>query len=157
MKHGMLIGLITLLSTGLAQAAELLKVGDKLPTIALTTQHDKAYSFDNSVKRIIMSAEKQSAGMVTDLLDSKPASYLKDSQTVYLADMHRMPSLITKFVALPQLREKSYDIVLGREEADLAAFPREKGCLTLMSIKEQTIESLKFVCNEDELKTTMNP
>lgn len=157
MKHGMLIGLITLLSTGLVQAAEPLKVGDKLPNIALTTQHDKAYNFDNSVKRIIMSAEKQSAGLVTDLLDSKPASYLKDSQTVYLADMHRMPSLITKFVALPQLREKSYDIVLGREEADLAVFPREKGCLTLMSIKEQTIESLKFVCNEDELKTTMNP
>ncbi len=157
MKHGILIGLITLFSTGLAHAAEPLKAGDKLPNMALTTQHDKAFSFDNSVKRIIMSAEKQSAGMVTDLLDSKPASYLKDTQTVYLADMHRMPSLITKFVALPQLREKAYDIVLGREEADLAAFPREKGCLTLMSIKEQTIESLKFICNEDELKTTINP
>ncbi len=157
MKHGMLIGLITLLSIGLAQAAEPLKVGDKLPNIALTTQHDKAYSFDNSVKRVIMSAEKQSAGMVTDLLDSKSADYLTSTNTVYLADMHRMPSLITKFVALPQLREKSYDIVLGREEADLAMFPREKGCLTLMTVKEQTIESLKFVCSEDELKTMMNP
>lgn len=157
MKHGILIGLLTLLSTGLAQAAEALKAGDKLPNIALTTQHDKAFSFDNSVKRIIMSAEKQSAGMVTDLLDSKPASYLKDSQTVYLADMHRMPSLITKFVALPQLREKAYDIVLGREEADLAAFPREKGCLTLIALKEQRIESIKFLCTEDELKASMNP
>ena len=104
-----------------------------------------------------MSAEKQSAGLVTDLLDSKAASYLKDTNTVYLADMHRMPSLITKFVALPQLREKAYDIVLGREEADLASFPREKGCLTLMSIKEQTIESIKFLCTEDELKANMNP
>ncbi|MBD3766655.1 MAG: hypothetical protein IE928_01730 [Gammaproteobacteria bacterium] len=157
MKQGILIGLITLFSTGLAQAAEALKVGDKLPNITLTTQHDKAFSFDNGVKRIIMSVEKQSADMLTNLLDSKPASYLKDTQTIYLADIHRMPSLITKFVALPQLREKTYDIVLGREEADLATFPREKGCLTLMSIKEQTIESLRFICNEDELKTTMNP
>lgn len=157
MKHGMLIGLITLLSTGIVQAAELLKVGDKLPNIALTTQHDKAYNFDNSVKSIIMSAEKQSAGMVTDWLDSKPANYLKDTNTVYLADMHRMPSLITKFVALPQLREKAYDIVLGREEADLAQFPREKGCLTFMTIKEKSIESLKFVCSEHELKSTINP
>lgn len=157
MKHGMLIGLITLLSTGFAQAAELLKVGDKLPNIALTTQHDKAYSFDNSIKRIIMSAEKQSSTMLTNVLDSKPATYLKDTKTVYLADMHRMPSLITKFVALPQLREKAYDIVLGREEIDLAQFPREKGCLTLMTVKEQIIESLKFICGEDELKSSMNP
>lgn len=157
MKQRILIGLIALFSSGMTQAAELVKVGDKLPNIALTTQHDKAYGFDNSVKHIIMSAEKQSAGMVTDLLDSKPATYLKDTNTVYLADMHRMPSLITKFVALPQLREKAYDIVLGREEADLAQFPREKGCLTLMSVKEQTIESLKFICSEDELKASMNP
>lgn len=157
MKQRILIGLIALFSSGMTQAAELVKVGDKLPAIALTTQQDKAYSFDNSVKRIVMSAEKQSAGLVTDLLDSKAASYLKDTNTVYLADMHRMPSLITKFVALPQLREKAYDIVLGREEADLASFPREKGCLTLMSIKEQTIESIKFLCTEDELKANMNP
>lgn len=155
-KH-LIFGLCALLISPLSLAAELVKVGDKLPTIALTTQHDKPYSFDNSVKRVIMSAEKQSAGMVTDLLDSKPATYLKDSNMVYLADMHRMPSLITKFVALPQLREKSYDIVLGREEADLAQFPREKGCLTLMTVKEQTIESLKFICSEDELKSSMNP
>lgn len=157
MKQHIFISLMVLFSSGMTQAAELVKVGDKLPNIALTTQHDKAYGFDNSVKHIIMSAEKQSAGMVTDLLDSKPATYLKDTNTVYLADMHRMPSLITKFVALPQLREKAYDIVLGREEADLAQFPREKGCLTLMSVKEQTIESLKFICSEDELKASMNP
>ncbi len=157
MHRPILIGIISLIASSVVHAADLLKAGDKLPSIALTTQHDKAYSFDNSVKRIVMSAEKQSAGLVTDLLDSKAASYLKDTNTVYLADMHRMPSLITKFVALPQLREKAYDIVLGREEVDLASFPREKGCLTLMSIKEQTIESIKFLCTEDELKANMNP
>ena len=157
MKQGILISIIALFSTGLTQAAELLTVGAQLPSMTLTTQHDKAYSFDNSVKRIVMSAEKQSAGMVTELLDNKAASYLKETNTVYLADMHRMPSLITKFVALPQLREKTYDIVLGREEADLAAFPREKGCLTLIALKEQRIESIKFLCTEDELKASMNP
>lgn len=157
MKNSISIGLITLFSIGLAQAAELLKVGDKLPNIMLTNQHDKTYHFDNSVKRILMSAEKQSAGMVTDLLDTKPASYLKDTDTVYLADIHRMPSLITKFIALPQLREKAYDIVLGREAFDLAQFPREKGCLTLIAIKEQSIESLKYLCTEDALKSALIP
>jgi hypothetical protein len=157
MKYSLIIGLVALMSSSMASASDLLKVGDKLPTLTLTTQHDKTYSFDSSVKRIILSAEKQSAGMVTDLLDSKSANYLTENNMVYLADMHRMPSLITKFVALPQLREKAYDIVLGREQSDLASFPREKGCLTLMSIKDQTIDSLKFICNEDELKSSLNP
>ena len=140
-----------------AQAAELLAIGSTLPNLKLTSQHDKPAIIDAQTTRIIFSADKQTSSMVTDLLDTKPASYLTDTHSVYLADIHKMPSLISKFVAIPQLKERPYEIILGREEADMAMFPREKGCLTLLTVSAQKIDTIQFICREDALKNQITP
>jgi hypothetical protein len=57
--------------------------------------------------------------------------------------------------ALPSLREKKYSIALGREEADLAMFPRQKGCVTLLPVTEGKVGEIDFICVEDMLKVKL--
>jgi hypothetical protein len=133
-------------------AAETLKVGDMLPTLSLTDQHDKPAKIEPNITRIIFASDNGGASLVTAMLDSKEPTWLTQTNSVYLADIHKMPSLISKMFALPQLREKPYNITLGREEADLSMFARQKGCVAIIPVVNQKIGESVFACTEDALK-----
>jgi len=151
---------IALLAGAMATAAfavDTLKAGDALPALSLTDQQDKPAVIATHVTRVIFAADNTGASMVTALLDSHAPTWLTDTNSVYLADIHKMPSLIAKMFALPQLREKPYTIVLGREEADLAMFPRQKGCVSLLPMADGKVKEVVFLCNEDELKARLVP
>lgn len=135
-----------------AFAAELLKQGDNLPNLTLTDQHDKPAKIDHSIMRLIFAADNGGASLVTAMLDTKDSNWLTQTNSVYLADIHKMPSLISKMFALPQLREKPYTIVLGREEADLAMFARQKSCVAIIALSNMKIGDTTFACTEDALK-----
>jgi hypothetical protein len=133
-------------------AAETLKTGDVLPMISLTDQHDKPAKIEPNITRIIFASDNGGASLVTAMLDSKEPTWLTQTNSVYLADIHKMPSLISRMFALPQLREKPYNIILGREEADLAMFARQKGCVAIIPVLNQKIGESIFSCTEDALK-----
>jgi hypothetical protein len=152
MKTLLILSLIGGLFSSSCLAAEPLKQGDSLPTLTLTDQHDKPAKIDHSITRIIFAADNGAASLVTAMLDTKEPTWLTQTNSVYLADIHKMPSLISKMFALPQLREKPYTIVLGREEADLAMFARQKGCVAIITVANQKIGETTFACTEDALK-----
>jgi len=152
MKTLLILSLISGLFAGNCFAIEPLKQGDSLPNLSLTDQHDKPAKIDSSVTRLIFAADNGAASLVTAMLDTKEANWLIQNNSVYLADIHKMPSLISKMFALPQLREKPYTIILGREEADLAMFARQKGCVAIIPVTNQKIGETTFACTEDALK-----
>ncbi len=133
-------------------AAETLKAGDPLPTLALTDQHEKPAPISPDTRHLIFAAEKGASEMVTTLLDSKGAAWLKQTGGVYLADIHAMPGLVSRMFALPKLREKPYPIVLGRNEPDLAMIPHKKDCVTLIAVQDGKLGEVRYACTSDELK-----
>lgn len=155
MKTLLILSLIGGLLSSNCFAVEILKQGDSLPNLSLTDQHDKPAKIDSSVTRIIFAADNGAASLVTAMLDAKDANWLTQTNSVYLADIHKMPSLIAKMFALPQLREKPYTIILGREEADLAMFARQKGCVAIIPIANQKLGETTFACTEDTLKESV--
>jgi hypothetical protein len=148
--------LISSLFIGNSFAVDTLNQGDILPALLLTDQHDKPANIDENITRIIFAADNSAASMVTALLDTKSTDWLIQTHTVYLADIHKMPSLIAKLFALPKLREKPYSIILGREEADLAMFTRQKNCITVISVNNLKLGETHFACTEDSLKAAIN-
>jgi hypothetical protein len=152
MRTTLLSLLLGSLFIGNSFAAETLKVGDMLPTLSLMDQHDKPAKIEPTITRIIFASDNGGASLVTAMLDSKEATWLTQTNSVYLADIHKMPSLISKMFALPQLREKPYNIILGREEADLSMFARQKGCVAIIPVANQKIGESVFACTEDALK-----
>lgn len=152
---------ISILLSGLlvhnALAADTLKQGDTVPSLSLTDQHDKPSNINSQIKRIIFASDNTGASLITAFLDSKDANWLNQSNSVYLADIHKMPSLISRMFALPQLREKPYTIILGREEADLAMFTRQKGCIAVIDVNNLKLGESTFACTEDALKESLKP
>lgn len=140
-----------------AAAQTLLNEGDQLPILALRDQHDKPAAVPPSTRQLLVAADNSGAGLVTDLLDSMDADWLEKTQRVYLADIHRMPALVSRFVALPRLRDKPYPIVLGREEGDLAMFPRKKDCVTVIPVTEGRLGAAEFACSAEELRDAVRP
>ncbi len=132
-----------------------LVAGDALPQLSLKDQHDKPASLPANLKQVIFAADNGGAGLVTGWLDAQPKDWLQQNQRVYLADIHKMPGLITRMFALPKLREKAYPIVLGREEADLAAFPRKKDCVTLLPVSEGKVGEAAYVCDAQALASSL--
>lgn len=144
------LAILLLACASLAQAAAL-GVGDALPTLKLSTQHEQPASPAASARQWLFAADNDAANLVSALLDSQPASWLADTQRVYLADIHKMPALIARMVALPRLRDKPYPILLGREPADLAMLPRQRGCVSVLDIQQHNISAVRFACDQGGL------
>ena len=87
-------------------------------------------------------ADNDAANLAGVLLDSQAASWLSRHQQVYLADIHKMPALIARMVALPRLRDKPYPILLGRDADTLAMLPRQRGCVSVLDIQQQKISAV---------------
>lgn len=129
-----------------------LRAGDVLPVLTLKDQHDKTAIVPDDLRQVIFAADNGGAGLVTGWLDAQPKEWLQQTKRVYLADIHKMPGLITRMFALPKLREKPYQIMLGREEADLAAFPRKKDCVTLLPVSAGKLGEAAFACDTQSLQ-----
>jgi hypothetical protein len=129
-KRSLFGTMLSFLLIGQASAVEPLKAGDALPSLTITDQQDQAVTIPADTKRLLLAIDNGGSGMLTNFLDAQDPNWLKEHHTLYLADIHKMPSFVAKMFALPSLREKKYSIALGREEADLAMFPRQKGCVT---------------------------
>lgn len=140
-----------------ATAQSPLHAGDPVPTLNLRDQHDKPAAIPTGTRQIIFAADNAGASLVTVYLDAQKPTWLKDTQRVYLADIHKMPSLVTKMFAMPKLREKPYTIVLGREAADLAMFPRQKECISVIPVQEGKLGSTTFACTAEALKAATTP
>ena len=135
--------------------SNVLRTGDTLPALKLNDQYDKPAVMPADLSQVIFAADNGGAGLVTAWLDAQPKDWLAQSKRVYLADIHKMPGLITRMFALPKLREKPYPIVLGREEADLAMLPRKKDCVTLLPVNAGKIGEAAFVCDAPALQAAL--
>lgn len=145
-----LLATLLLTCASLAQAATL-GAGDALPALSLRTQHEQPASPAANARQWLFAADNDGANLVAVLLDGQPASWLADTQRVYLADIHKMPALIARMVALPRLRDKPYPILLGREPEDLAMLPRQRGCVSVLDIQQQKISTVRFACDQGGL------
>jgi len=133
-------------------AQEQIGIGDLLPTLNLKDQNDKSCQISGDTHRLLLVADNGGTAIATQLIESHDPEWLARSQQVFLADIHKMPSVIARFVAIPQLRNKAYPILLGKEESELQMFPRRKDCVTVITTKDGKVSDLMFACNREELQ-----
>ncbi len=154
MKLALSLVLATFSMAALAQNP--LQEGAPLPVISLMNQHEKPAEIPRNTRRVLFAADNAGAEMMMTLLDAKAGNWLQETQQVYLADIHKMPALISRMFALPKLQEKPYNVILGREETDLAAWPRQKGCVTLIPVAAGLLGKPDYACNSGALQNALD-
>ncbi|MFC2073742.1 hypothetical protein ACFLR3_00680 [Campylobacterota bacterium] len=151
--------LISLLTLGFTLfAADALTIGTHLGTLKnykYENQHKYPMQIPTTTKLLIVSFEKDTGALVNDYLDTKKSSYIVDHNAIFIADINRMPSIITTMFALPKMQKYKHPIYLHYEDQFENFVPHEEEKLTLLRVKDEKVESISYISTLDELKAAI--
>jgi hypothetical protein len=86
---------------------------------------------------------------------AQPKGFLESRKAVYLADMSRMPSFVTRTFALPSLREQSFTVGVVLDSALLQGWPAQEDALMLIELTNGRVTALRPVSTEAQLRTAL--
>lgn len=109
-------------------------VGDRLEPFALADAHGEEHRVDASLRTILFARDMDADAAADEVLAEAPSALLAEREAVYVSDISGMPGVITRLVALPRLRERSYTLLLDREGEATARLPAEEGRVTLLRL-----------------------
>ncbi len=130
--------------------ANTLTIGDTIPNIKFNDQFDKVNSIKADTKTIIFAESKDKSTVVKEFLISKGKGFLENNKAEYVADISGMPSLISKFFALPKMRKYDFSILLLNEEnKDLFSSKEDK--ISIYTIVDSKVTDIKYISSKEEL------
>ena len=147
-------GFVATASISNAQASE--EEVTKLAKIELVDQFDKMQSVDESTKVLIFAHDMEGNDIVEQAFEPYDTVKLAEMNTVFLADISGMPSLIGKLFALPAMRDRAYPIVLDREGTLAEKFIVKEEQVTVMYLDNLVIKDSKLVATADELSSLLS-
>ncbi|TGL24307.1 hypothetical protein EHQ46_04100 [Leptospira yanagawae] len=148
-----LIFLIPLFLFAEEPTKQLLAPGDTLPAINYTNQWEEPSPIPTETNKVLFISDMDASKIIHPILEKEGKGYLESKQAVLISDIHRMPSLITKFVALPRMKSYPYTLRLVREEKLSDPFPRTKGSVTMILLKEGKVTKIQISNVDTEVKS----
>ena len=141
-----------------ALVAAPLKVGTplyKLNSYKYETPQGRKMRVSKKTTLVIVAYEKDTGKLVNTFLDSKSPYYLQKKHTVFIADIHEMPSMITTMFALPKLQKYKHLIYLHYGEEFSKAVPSKAEQVTLLYVKNGKIDKIEFIKTKEELQAAV--
>lgn len=146
MKTYILLGLTLFFSASVGA----FQTGDLLTPLKFESQFSENMQVSESTQWILFAADKASGKLVTDhLLESK--YNIDESGMVYVSDISKMPSLITRMIALPKMKKYPFKMALDKEGVVTATWPRQEGKVTLIELDHLKVKNIRFVATQGEL------
>ncbi|MFT0213290.1 FAD/FMN-containing dehydrogenase [Pseudomonas sp. F1_0610] len=105
----------------LAQAVE---VGERLTPWLLKDQFDHGYRLNAKTQLLLIARNMDQAKLVQQALADKPKHYLEQKNAIFVADVSRMPKMISKIFALPAMRKYNYRVMLDLDGAIVSQYTR---------------------------------
>ena len=147
--------LLLILTLSVLAFANNLQVGDKLPTITLNDQFEKTHTVAQDTKKILVAYDKDISGLLKDFLLAKEGTFLNDNNAVYIGDIRGMPSLISKFFAIPKMKKYEFSILFLDENHE-AKFAKEEEKITVYTLENGKVTSVSYASNADEIAAIFN-
>lgn len=119
-------------------------VGDRLEIAGLADQHDQPGGVDDATRLILFTRDMGASEFVEEALSHDGAARLAKAGALWVADIARMPRVITRFFALPAMRKRPYRMLLDRDGTATAALPHEKGRVTLVFLDRRAVTRIAF-------------
>ncbi|MFA5720698.1 MAG: hypothetical protein WC920_00310 [Aliarcobacter sp.] len=144
------IVLATLLALGLNAAS--LSIDSSIVDIKIKDQFDKVHTLNSDVKTILFASDKGTSDMLRDYLLplSEKENILEKNGAVYVADISGMPSLISKFIALPKMKKYPFSILL-LDDSNKDNFVKEDGKIIVYSVVDGKITNIEKISSKEEL------
>lgn len=132
-----------------------IKVGTplyKLNSFEYETPHGRKMRVSKKTTLVIIAFDKDTGRLVNDYLDTKSPYYLQKKHAVYIADIHKMPDIITTMFALPKLQKYKHLIYLHYGEIFSQDVPTKNEKVTLLYVRNAKIDKISFITTKKELQ-----
>jgi hypothetical protein len=145
--HGSRLGLGLLLAAFAATTvgAEPVGVGASIEPLTLEDQHGAAGAVDAETRAVFLSRDMDGGAFVREALAEDGAAKLEKAGAVYIADVHRMPGPIRRWIAIPRMRDRSYPVLLDTEGEATASLPSEEGKATWIRLEGLQIVEVRLL------------
>ena len=105
---------LALLVAALA-GAEPYGVGTTLRPFALEDQHGDRIDVGEAVRILVVSRDMDAGDVVKTALGEADQAFLDRRGALYVADISRMPAMVSRLIAVPRMRKRPYRVLLDRE------------------------------------------
>ena len=122
-----------------------------LEPITFMDQWGKPQVLNLSTKWLIFTDNKDSGTWVKTQLENLDGEALMAKNTVYIADVSGMPSLITKFIAIPKMQDYSFPIALETQGVVSKAWPKKEGAVNVYQLSALTITNVHALTSQAQV------
>lgn len=127
----------------------------KLNEFKYETPQGNGIKIPKDVKLIIVSFEKDTGALVNEYLNAQNPDYLQKHNSVFIADIHKMPGVITNMFAIPKLKKYKHPIYINYNEKFEQFVMAKEEKVTLLHIENSIIKKISFIETKDELKAAI--
>ncbi len=132
-------------------------VGRAFPPFALADQFGSNHTLRTETRFVVIAAEKEVSTRINDWLSAKPAGFLDTRAMVYIADIEKMPAIITRLFALPKMRKLPFTLLLATDPSFAATYPREPGRIGLFILDaNHVLRAIHHLDQPGELDALLN-
>jgi hypothetical protein len=133
-----------------ATFANALNIGDATPTFDIKDQFEKAQKISPDSKTILVAGDKATGEILKEYLLAQEKGFLEANKANYVADISGMPSLISKWFAIPKMKKYPFSILLVDEE-QTKSFTKKEDNITVYTVTEGKVSDIKFIKTATEL------
>lgn len=146
--------ILTFFITTISVISQPLKTGDDLfkeNLVQFIDQHGNLQTIPRDIKYIFFASDMEANKIVHPYFMNLKQEGMNSKKIAFIADIHKMPTIISKMIAIPKMKEYPYTIHLIRDETRGSYFPKEKGKITILFLKDYKIQKIQQVGTLEEL------
>lgn len=135
--------------------AHALEAGDRLTPWTLLDQYDQPYTLDGQAQTLLVARSMEAAKLVNAALENKPKGFLESRQTVFVADIQKMPALIARMFAIPKMRDYSYRVMLDREARIVPQYAGDEDKVLWLQLRDGQLVSRQQFSSAETLRAAL--
>lgn len=118
------------------------------------TQFDKTVALNEQTSWLFFSTTKEGGNWVKETFTQLAwnEEVLSSKKILYVADIHRMPSFITKIIAIPNMRDYAFPIALDKEGDSTQAWPVQENAVNVYQLKQLEVVKTHHFENQADLE-----
>jgi len=150
MKNILLLLIITLASLN----AQAVKIGSSikvLNTYDYETPKSRKMKVPLNTRTVLIAFDKDTGALVNEYLSTKNKYFLQRKKAIFIADINKMPTVITNMFALPKLRKYKHLIYLhfGTKFENVA--PKKDAKVSVIKFEGKKVKSISYISTKEEL------
>jgi hypothetical protein len=110
---------------------------------------------NESLGALVCASDMDGGDLIESALKENGAELLSGANAVYIANISRMPKIITKLFAMRSFKKRGYPMLLDREGARTKSLPGEEGKATIVELDRLTITSIQHFADAESLRAAL--